>query len=300
MRRAFTLIELLVVIAIIAILAAILFPVFAQAKDSANRTVAISNVKQQGLAMIMYATDADDNLPHAFSRRANGTWRWGTVHPTPAGVVNNGGWDAPEIVEQTRMSWANSIFPYTKSWGIFNFPGTSPFSWDSGFTPGMTPSDVALTMNGLMHKLSMSEVRSPSVAIMLWTGTGRNAGRGRSFANPSLNCPSAEDCRFNPSGPSQPGGSSNGAGFLYPGDATAWIFAKRAPMVRTDGSAKAMPIGLKVQPDLHQWPNVNSDPWASVSASGQPRSFWTCGPNGEGDWRPGANYPCYFRPDRER
>jgi prepilin-type N-terminal cleavage/methylation domain-containing protein/prepilin-type processing-associated H-X9-DG protein len=61
--KAFTLIELLVVIAIIAILAAILFPVFAQAKLAAKKTSSISNLKQLGLAMVMYSNDNDDDLP---------------------------------------------------------------------------------------------------------------------------------------------------------------------------------------------------------------------------------------------
>jgi len=62
-RKAFTLIELLVVIAIIAILAAILFPVFAQAKESAKNSAFLSNVKQTGLGNLMYCADYDDLFP---------------------------------------------------------------------------------------------------------------------------------------------------------------------------------------------------------------------------------------------
>jgi prepilin-type N-terminal cleavage/methylation domain-containing protein/prepilin-type processing-associated H-X9-DG protein len=63
-RRAFTLIELLVVIAIIAILAAILFPVFAQARDKARQAACLSNCKQLGLAWVMYAQDNDETSPN--------------------------------------------------------------------------------------------------------------------------------------------------------------------------------------------------------------------------------------------
>src|SRR6187402_443318 len=62
-NHAFTLIELLVVIAIIAILAAILFPVFAQVREKARQTTCASNLKQLGLGMTMYAQDWDEKLP---------------------------------------------------------------------------------------------------------------------------------------------------------------------------------------------------------------------------------------------
>ena len=64
----FTLIELLVVIAVLAILAGILFPVFAQARASARKSTALSNLKQIGLALKMYTTDYDEHLPNRWPR----------------------------------------------------------------------------------------------------------------------------------------------------------------------------------------------------------------------------------------
>ncbi|GAB4454732.1 MAG: hypothetical protein OHK0029_09740 [Armatimonadaceae bacterium] len=91
--KAFTLIELLVVIAIIAILAAILFPVFAQAREKARQASCLSNVKQMGLAMMMYVQDYDEVFPFAQTSTSaaapypnnDGTWR-GVIQP----YVRNG------------------------------------------------------------------------------------------------------------------------------------------------------------------------------------------------------------------
>jgi len=75
-KTAFTLIELLVVIAIIAILAAILFPVFAQAREKSRQAVCLSNTKQMGLAVSMYATDYDETLPMGGNGGPTGQNRW--------------------------------------------------------------------------------------------------------------------------------------------------------------------------------------------------------------------------------
>lgn len=94
---AFTLIELLVVIAIIAILAAILFPVLSQARESAKKTVEMSNMKQVGLATLMYQGDSDDMLPLAFS-----------VGDVQYPFQITGG--------RKISSWQNLVMPYMKSW----------------------------------------------------------------------------------------------------------------------------------------------------------------------------------------
>ncbi len=70
-KSGFTLVELLVVIAIIAILAAILFPVFAQTKEAAKKSVGVQNIKQLGLAYAMYETDYDDTFPNSVTERTS-------------------------------------------------------------------------------------------------------------------------------------------------------------------------------------------------------------------------------------
>jgi prepilin-type N-terminal cleavage/methylation domain-containing protein len=115
LKKAFTLIELLVVIAIIAILAAILFPVFGRAKESARKTACISNLKQLGTAFTMYLGDYDDRLPDRRDLKTSlpGGYRpWTTWPPS-----------------DPRAGWAGVIMePYLRNrdiWSCPSLPGTA-------------------------------------------------------------------------------------------------------------------------------------------------------------------------------
>lgn len=113
MRKAFTLIELLVVIAIIAILAAILFPVFAQAKEAAKKTACLSNMKQQGLGAMMYAGDVDDALP------ATGYYDVCNSLNADGVTYSQGG----SVIAHGLFAYPIAIQPYTKNKDIFSDPG---------------------------------------------------------------------------------------------------------------------------------------------------------------------------------
>src|SRR5688500_4031683 len=102
-RRGFTLIELLVVIAIIAILAAILFPVFARARENARRSACQSNLKQIGLGLMQYLQDYDERSP--------GIW------------AGNQGYDPSDNTPgQQKWKWMDATYPYVKSEQIYDCP----------------------------------------------------------------------------------------------------------------------------------------------------------------------------------
>jgi len=313
MKRAFTLIELLVVIAIIAILAAILFPVFAQAKDAAKKSVLISNVKQMATGAQIYLTDSDDTFPMAFSRRADGTWRYGTLHPTPANVVNVGGWDAADIVSQSQNQWANSLNPYIKSYDMYSGPAQQAVTIPGDtFTPGVKPAEVGLTMNGLFHTMNASAINNPSLAVAFWSGAGNTALRGRSAANPSLVCANSADCRFNPSGATQAGGASTGnlsAFYGYGGTINPsykiWTHGSTGiggvVYVRADTSTKYSRAGTVQSPQFHG--SAETDPYALWSNNGASFSYYgssntDCSNIQQDPALP--RYICFFRPDREK
>jgi prepilin-type N-terminal cleavage/methylation domain-containing protein/prepilin-type processing-associated H-X9-DG protein len=153
-RRAFTLIELLVVIAIIAILAAILFPVFAQAREAARKTQCLANLKQMGSAIQMYTQDYDERLPQG-SRSINGqAWRW--MHQT---------------------------HPYVKNAGIYKCPSSSIAPWD----PNAYGNAGTYGYNALfLNNLSLASVGKPAETLAILDTPGGPSNSNRFRARPDV------------------------------------------------------------------------------------------------------------------
>ncbi len=159
MRKGFTLIELLVVIAIIAILAAILFPVFAKAREKARQTSCLSNVKQLSLGMLMYVQDYDERFPR------------------PWNYMGVGGWTPPGYVACNYMTWADMIMPYVNNDQLFQCAtmqwtqaqmayGTFPFAYYYNMTWDVYGSADWLGGN------SLGRIPYPATTIMLADGFG--------------------------------------------------------------------------------------------------------------------------------
>ncbi|MFP4250912.1 MAG: DUF1559 domain-containing protein [Armatimonadota bacterium] len=157
MKRGFTLIELLVVIAIIAILAAILFPVFARAREKARQSSCLSNLKQIGLAIQMYAQDYDERL-------------------APYYVLS------PDA--STRASgWYDCLYPYTKNEQMFVCPSeeysASGRHWREGFPSGagVYRETIVASYTGAREMSGTGRI-NPSP----WSGSGRKLA---SFERPA-------------------------------------------------------------------------------------------------------------------
>lgn len=184
-RRGFTLIELLVVISIIAILAAILFPVFARAKVAAKAATSISNAKQHGLSILMYAQDYDDQFVLA--------GLWGSQDPDAC--------QRYAALGAAYMPWTGLVESYAKNLEINNSPMTGrtlPFVWTTInrcsserqcalLYPTYGYNAVLLSPSyepeSKLTSVSTTAVAKPSEQVMLteiWsrnrTATGANAG----------------------------------------------------------------------------------------------------------------------------
>ncbi|MDR3708822.1 MAG: DUF1559 domain-containing protein [Capsulimonadaceae bacterium] len=146
-QYAFTLIELLVVIAIIAILAAILFPVFATAREKARQSACSSNMKQIGLAIVQYEQDYDETVP------AGGDWH------------DNG------------CGWAGQIYPYVKSKKAFICPsdtGTAIPVTSYGYNMNFVYAGGSSTWNPPVGWL-LSKFVSPAKTVMLFEMTNNGS-----------------------------------------------------------------------------------------------------------------------------
>jgi prepilin-type N-terminal cleavage/methylation domain-containing protein/prepilin-type processing-associated H-X9-DG protein len=172
-KKAFTLIELLVVIAIIAILAAILFPVFAQAKAAAKKTASLSNQKQFALCDAMYSNDYDDILPAGgdYFNPGNGDnlgWNDTPVNEwiaqgSPGPVAGTPNFPGPDV--ETNSFY--EVFPYIKSMAMMDGPGTTQDPYFST-TPGA--GNTSYVVNGGIQGLSVTSADSPSTLIVFSEG----------------------------------------------------------------------------------------------------------------------------------
>jgi prepilin-type N-terminal cleavage/methylation domain-containing protein/prepilin-type processing-associated H-X9-DG protein len=146
-KKAFTLIELLVVIAIIALLAAILFPVFSRARENARRASCQSNLKQIGLGMLQYSQDYDERL-------------------APARQVKSAAGDWPL---DNRGGWAGQIYPYIKSTQVFRCPSDNrAYNMSYGYNGAIAYS----TGGGFPKYTVLSRFNAVAQTVMLFEVTG--------------------------------------------------------------------------------------------------------------------------------
>ena len=160
--RGFTLIELLVVIAIIAILAAILFPVFAKAREKARQIACLSNLKQIGLAIMQYTQGNDEQFPSGLQH----TFKSG---PTP-------------ILGYDGAGWAGEVYPYTKSVALFDCPddiSTQPGVYGPvcsyGFNANLSPNPLGGYNAAPPPYVAIASLTASANTVMLFECVGVEA-----------------------------------------------------------------------------------------------------------------------------
>jgi prepilin-type N-terminal cleavage/methylation domain-containing protein/prepilin-type processing-associated H-X9-DG protein len=193
-RKGFTLIELLVVIAIIAILAAILFPVFQKVRENARRASCGSNLKQLGLALIQYSQDGDEKYP--------------------SGVFGS---------YYSVSGWASRIYPYVKSTGVYKCPDDpSTQQTLAGNTAIFYPVSYAMNDNldSLYNNSSLSALQAPASTVALTEVTGMYCDLSNQNDDPdgwtgNLNDQYGQPGEKSHYGSEEVDGGDNGDGDLY-------------------------------------------------------------------------------------
>jgi prepilin-type N-terminal cleavage/methylation domain-containing protein/prepilin-type processing-associated H-X9-DG protein len=183
----FTLIELLVVIAIISLLAAILFPVFARARENARRASCMSNLKQIGLGMMMYVQNNDERYP--FNKQARST-----LDSSFASVPTDA-----DFATASSIYWPVFIEPYTKSYQIFRCP-SSPYTGRPIYGHYGINRIVSPENGTTATPVSMAVIASPATIYVVMDA-------GRHYLNPTdvKRGDSGGDCNYLPgTGPGSP------------------------------------------------------------------------------------------------
>jgi prepilin-type N-terminal cleavage/methylation domain-containing protein len=290
MRRtkAFTLIELLVVIAIIAILAAILFPVFAQAKEKAKQTSCLSNTKQMGAGFLLYLSDADDRYPMSMSvDEATGTYRIGTLrNGTDLGEFPHD-WRPSQTTARKNENlthWSNAVYAYIQNYGVYSCPsGPVRDRTDRGVpagdyaSPTVRPRTVSYTFNGLLHVFNSSGILNPAELPVIWEGHGKVQINGFALHNPALSCTNTgSPCIYVPGGPpcglmfgSRNTGSNPGGSY--------WVHNKGMNYGLADSHSKWRKVGANWLPNnTGSTPETNwrIDPFTGYDHLGFAGYYW--------------------------